>query len=67
VAAGRFEVFYEYGLNPWDVAAGAFLVQQAGGKVTDFKGNNDYVFGKQIVSSNNLTHNDFLKKLSSYF
>lgn len=67
VAAGRFELFYEYGLNPWDVAAGAFLVKQAGGKVTDFKGNDNYVFGRQIVSSNNLTHDEFMKKLSSYF
>jgi myo-inositol-1(or 4)-monophosphatase len=38
VACGRFEGFYEYCLQPWDVAAGAFLVQQAGGKVTDFNG-----------------------------
>lgn len=67
VAAGRFEVFYEYGLNPWDVAAGAFLVKQAGGEVTDFKGEDNYVFGKQIISSNKLTHDEFSKKLSSYF
>lgn len=67
VAAGRFEVFYEYGLNPWDVAAGAFLVKQAGGEVTDFKGEDNYVFGKQIISSNKLTHEEFSKKLSSYF
>lgn len=67
VAAGRFEVFYEYGLNPWDVAAGAFLVKQAGGEVTDFKGKDNYVFGKQIISSNKLTHDEFSKKLSSYF
>ena len=67
VAAGRFEVFYEYGLNPWDVAAGAFLVKQAGGKVTDFKGEENYVFGKEIVSSNYLTHKEFMKKLNIYF
>jgi myo-inositol-1(or 4)-monophosphatase len=36
VACGRFDAFYEYSLSPWDVAAGAFLVQQAGGKVCDF-------------------------------
>jgi len=67
VAAGRFELFYEYGLNSWDVAAGAFLVQQAGGKVTDFKGNENYVFGRQIVSSNGITHKEFLEKLTSFF
>ena len=38
VACGRFDGFYEYRLKPWDVAAGAFLVKQAGGKVVDFKG-----------------------------
>jgi fructose-1,6-bisphosphatase/inositol monophosphatase family enzyme len=54
IAAGRFEVFYEYGLNPWDVAAGALIVQQAGGKVTDFSNGNiivalgdNYVIGQK--------------------
>lgn len=60
VAAGRFEVFYEYGLNAWDVAAGAFIVQQAGGKVSDFKGGNEFVFGKEIVASNALVHEKFM-------
>ena len=67
VAAGRFELFYEYGLKPWDVAAGAFLVQQAGGEVTDFKGKDNYVFGSQIISSNGKTHPEFLNKLTSFF
>lgn len=52
VAAGRFDAFYEYCLNPYDVAAGAIIVQNAGGIVTDFKGGNDYIFGKEIVASN---------------
>lgn len=50
VACGRFEGFFEYNLNPWDVAAGSFLVQQAGGTVTDFKGGDDFVFGGQICA-----------------
>lgn len=49
-AAGRFEGFFELGLHPWDCAAGAFLVQQAGGKVVDFKGGKDFLFGKSIVA-----------------
>lgn len=53
VACGRFDAFYEYNLKAWDVAAGAFLVQQAGGKVSDFKGGNDYLFGGEIVACNN--------------
>ncbi|MEO1054841.1 MAG: inositol monophosphatase family protein [Bacteroidota bacterium] len=50
VACGRFEGFFEYNLNPWDVAAGAFIVQQAGGIVSDFKGGNNYVFGREMAA-----------------
>lgn len=50
VACGRFEGFFEYNLKPWDVAAGGFLVQQAGGKVTTFQSGPDYIFGKELVS-----------------
>lgn len=59
VACGRFEAFYEYSLNPWDVAAGAFIVKQAGGLVCDFKGKNNYIFGKEIIATNNLVHREF--------
>ncbi|HNS11107.1 MAG TPA: inositol monophosphatase family protein [Bacteroidia bacterium] len=52
VACGRFESFYEYGLNPWDVAGGAILVLEAGGQVSDFKGGSDYIFGEEIIASN---------------
>jgi len=67
VAAGRFEVFYEYGLNPWDVAAGAFLVKQAGGRVTDFNLQENYLFGKQIIATNSHMHSVFGKKLNTFF
>ncbi len=67
VACGRFEVFYEYGLNPWDVAAGALIVKQAGGQVTDFKGGNDYLFGRRIIASNNSVYNQFQDKVGHYF
>lgn len=60
VACGRFDAFYEYSLKPWDVAAGAFLVQQAGGVISDFSGNNDYIFGGEIIACNKLTFNEFL-------
>jgi myo-inositol-1(or 4)-monophosphatase len=50
VACGRFEGFFEYNLNPWDVAAGTFLVQQAGGTVTDFKGGKNFVFGGELCA-----------------
>ncbi len=67
VAAGRFDGFYEYGLHPWDVAAGSFIVQQAGGKVTDFNSNNNYIFGKEIFASNAKIHEKVIKIISDKF
>ena len=59
VACGRFDAFFEYNLNAWDVAAGALLVQEAGGRVTDMNGGNDFLFGKTIVASNSNLYNEF--------
>jgi len=66
VACGRFEAFYEYSLSPWDVAAGAFIVQQAGGKVSDFVGEKNYIFGKEIIASNNFVFNEFLDTVKQF-
>jgi myo-inositol-1(or 4)-monophosphatase len=51
VACGRMEGFFEFNLNPWDVAGGAFIVQQAGGFVTDFKGGDDFLFGGELCAA----------------
>ncbi len=59
VAAGRYDGFYEYGLSPWDVAAGVLLVINAGGRVTDFSGGEKYIFGKEIIATNNSIHDEF--------
>jgi myo-inositol-1(or 4)-monophosphatase len=59
VACGRFEAFYEYSLHPWDVAAGALIVQQAGGRVSDFSGEKNYIFGKEIIATNSNVYNEF--------
>jgi len=59
VACGRFEGFYEYGLNPWDVAAGVIILKQAGGKVSDFKGGMDYLFGGEIIATNDGIFDEF--------
>jgi len=67
VACGRFDVFYEYGLKPWDVAAGSFIVQQAGGRVTDFGGKDNYIFGREITATNSLLHNHFLNEMKKHF
>ncbi len=61
VACGRYDGFYEYGLSPWDVAAGSLLVQNAGGIVSDFRGGNNFIFGKEIISSNPIIYQEFLK------
>jgi len=61
VAAGRFDAYFEYGLSAWDVAAGAFLVQQAGGIVTDFSNEDDYIFGAEIVAGSIATQPVILK------
>lgn len=67
VACGRVDAFYEYSLHAWDVAAGAFLVQQAGGKVCDFSGRNNYLFGKEILASNALIFNKFYELIHQHF
>ena len=67
VACGRFEGFYEYGLQPWDVAAGAFIVQQAGGRITDFSGGDNYIFGKELVAGNNACFDEFLNTVKTHF
>ena len=66
VAAGRSEAFFEYGLKPWDVAAGQFLVKQAGGKVCDFAGGNHYLHGREIVCGNPGILPKFLKMLQKF-
>lgn len=52
VAAGRYDAFWEYGLSPWDTAAGVILVTEAGGFVGEVDGGTNPVFGKSILASN---------------
>lgn len=56
VAAGRFDGFWERGLSSWDVAAGFLLVEEAGGKVTDYGGKETSIFGKKCLASNGRIH-----------
>ena len=65
VACGRFEAFYEYSLQPWDVAAGALIVQQAGGTVSDFSGKKNYIFGKEIIATNSHIQSEFQEIVKS--
>jgi len=66
VACGRFEGFFEYGLNPWDVAAGKIIIEEAGGRVTDFSGKNNSLFGEEIVATNKLIYNEFQKVVEKF-
>lgn len=52
VACARFDFFWEEGLKPWDIAAGALLVKEAGGIVSDYKGNKDFIFADTMLASN---------------
>lgn len=67
VACGRFEAFYEYSLHPWDVAAGALIVKRAGGKVSDFNGGNNYIFGGEIIAANSFVFSEFLEVIKGNF
>ena len=62
VACGRFDAFYEGGLSPWDTAAGALMVREAGGRVTHFDGNEYSVYKKSLIASNGIQH-PFLEEL----
>ena len=67
VACGRFEGFYEYGLNAWDVAAGALIVLEAGGAVSDFSGSDNYLFGKEIIACGSNMHMELLNLIKNKF
>lgn len=59
VAAGRFDAFFEHALHSWDVAAGVFIIQQAGGKVVDFNGGKNWLFGGEIIAASENYFDEF--------
>ena len=65
VACGRFEGFFEYNLNAWDVAAGAFIVQQAGGTVSTFNNEKNYIFGREILAAAPKVHAELLQTINA--
>lgn len=64
VASGRFDGFWEQGLNPWDTAAGSLVVQEAGGILSDYKGNDYSPFQKTIVAANPHIFKEMLEVLN---
>ena len=63
VAAGVTDAFFHSGLSPWDVAAGAFILIQAGGTCTDFSGGDRFVFAREMVASNGKIHEEIMKEI----
>lgn len=67
LACGRVDAFFEYNLNAWDVAAGAIIVKEAGGTVSDFKQSNNWLFGKEIIATNTLLQSTMEKIILENF
>jgi len=63
IAAGRFDGFWELKLHPWDVAAGLLIVEEAGGRTSDFSGHRDCTSGRETVASNAHLHEAMLEIL----
>ncbi len=64
VACGRYDGFWEMDLSPWDIAAGAVLLEEAGGKISDLWGTKDYFKNGDTLASNALIHHE-LKEITS--
>jgi myo-inositol-1(or 4)-monophosphatase len=67
VACGRFDGFWEFNLNPWDTAAGVLIVQEAGGKVTDFRGGPFQLNSRETLASNGLVHQALMNEFEQIF
>jgi myo-inositol-1(or 4)-monophosphatase len=63
VACGRFDGFWENGLNPWDVAAGILLIEEAGGRVTDYLNAPLDIYTPKVLASNGLVHEAMMNVL----
>ncbi len=67
VASGRYEGFWEFNLNPWDTAAGVLIVEEAGGRVTDFSGGEFQIASHETLASNGLVHDALLHEFQEVF
>jgi len=66
-ACGRFEAFYEYNLNPWDIAAGVVIVRQAGGQVVNYQGGDEVLNSRQLLATNGKITEEMLEIVQKYF
>jgi myo-inositol-1(or 4)-monophosphatase len=67
VASGRFEGFWEFNLNPWDTAAGVLMVEEAGGRVTNFAGGPFEMNSRETLASNGILHEALMKEFEEIF
>lgn len=67
VASGRFDGFYEYSLNAWDVGAASLIVQEAGGTISDWEGGDNWLFGQRIIAGNPQIHSFLGKAIKEHF
>jgi myo-inositol-1(or 4)-monophosphatase len=67
VASGRVEAFWEFNLNPWDTAAGVLIVEEAGGKVTNFSGGPFNIDSREVLASNGLIQQDLINEFQEIF
>jgi myo-inositol-1(or 4)-monophosphatase len=65
LACGRFDGFWEDGLNAWDIAAGVLLIEEAGGHVTDFRGAPLNIYTPKVLASNGLIHDKMMQVLGA--
>ena len=67
VACGRYDGFWEFNLNPWDTAAGVLIVEEAGGRVTDFSGGPFDIASRETLASNGHVHDALLVEFQDIF
>jgi myo-inositol-1(or 4)-monophosphatase len=67
VACGRLEAFWEFNLNPWDTAAGILLVEEAGGRLSDFAGGSFQLNSREVLASNSLIHDELIVLFKDMF
>jgi myo-inositol-1(or 4)-monophosphatase len=67
VACGRYDGFWEFNLNPWDTAAGVLLVEEAGGKISNFTGGPFAISSREVLATNSLIHDEMLREFKNIF
>jgi len=67
VGCGRFDGFWEFNLSPWDTAAGVTIVEEAGGRVTNYSGAPFAIDSREVLATNNLLHDEMMREFQEIF